>query len=325
MRGCFLLGLSLALACQEPSTAGDEGGDDGSTGLPSPYADSGDESGQDQPALVMEQVVASGVGGLQTFIALQPDALVAAYTGIAVLEEGCPEEWESFDEGETTTTVWYSEAGCTTSEGVEFRGGGRLVVESRLEGETMIDATTLSSEGGTLRVSNGDTFFQMTGYVAISRAAGPEVTEAGFELGGEFSADPGTADGSPLMDGSLTAQGFIYSFSDGTNNAIGGSGSLSGEGLADARAFSFSDVLVILGQCATEPIGTLSVRDDVGFWHDIVFDAGSFDPQSDDEPIYDAESCDGCGAYLAGGERLGDACVSVADVESLLDWENAPW
>ncbi len=315
---------ALAAGCSEPAS-GDGGGSDGPSDVPSPYADSGGDTDADVPVLVMDQVVASGLSGLQAFVALQPDAVIDAYVGLAILEEGCPEEQEVFDEDEASTTLWYSDGGCTTSAGVEFRGGGRFTVESRMEGDTAIESATLSSEGGTLRVSAGDAFFEMTGYVATQRAAGPEVTEAGFDLAGDFSADSATAGGSALLDGRLSAQGFIYSFSDGTNNAIGGSGSLSGEGLGDARAFSFSDLLVILGQCASEPIGTLSVRDDVGFWHDIVFDAGTFDPQSDAEPVYDAEACDGCGAYLAAGERLGDACVTPADVESLLDWEGAPW
>ena len=330
MRGSRLAAFLILLAgpgCQEPEGGdADTDTDEPDEELPSPYAESGGETEDEAPAMAMEQAIASSLAGLQAFIALQPDAVLDAYTSLAVLEPECPEEQETFDEGTAVTTVWYSEQGCTTSEGVTFRGGGRLTTESVSEEDFTFEASTLSSEGSTMRITGSDgRYFEMTGYLGIRREAGPEVTEAGFDLVGSYAADEATAAGSALLEGRLRAQGYIYSYSDGTNNVIGGAGSLAGDGLGEARAFSFSNLLALLSGCGTEPIGTVSVRDDAGFWHDIVFDAGMWDPETGEEPIYDDAACDGCGAYLAGGESLGTACITSADMESLLDWEGSPW
>jgi len=330
MRGLRLIALSMLVAgpvgCQEPEAEEADTDEAEQEELPSPYADSGGETEGEQPAMAMDQAIASSMAGLQAFVALQPDAVLDAYTALAVLEPECPEEQETFDEGTATTTVWYSEGGCTTSTGITFRGGGRLTTESIVEPEVSFEATTLSSEGTTMRIAADDgRFFEMTGYLGVRREAGPEATEAGFELVGRYAADEATAAGSALLEGKLRAQGYIFSFSDGSTNALGGSGSLAGEALGEARAFSFSNLLVLLSGCGSEPIGAMSVRDDVGFWHDIVFDTGVWDPESAEEPVYDDALCDGCGAYLAGGESLGSACITPADLESLLDWEGSPW
>lgn len=315
------------LGCQEPEGSEAETDEPAADGeLPSPYAESGGDTEGEQPAMAMDEAISSSLAGLQSFIALQPDAVLDAYTALAVLEPECPEAQETFAEGTATTTVWYSEGGCTTSAGITFRGAGRLTTESIMEPEVAIEAATLSSEGTTMRIASSDgRFFEMTGYLGMRRETSPETTEAGFDLVGRYAADDATAAGSALLEGRLRAQGYIYSYSDGTNNVLGGSGSLSGEGLGAARAFSFSNLLVLLSGCASEPIGAMSVRDDVGFWHDIVFDAGIWDPESGEEPVYDDAACDGCGAYLAGGEALGSACITSADIESLLDWEGSPW
>ncbi|MCP4805529.1 MAG: hypothetical protein GY884_09285 [Proteobacteria bacterium] len=58
--------------------------------------------------------------------------------------------------------------------------------------------------------------------------------------------------------------------------------------------------------CAAEPAGTILVRDEVGYWYELVFDG----------------SCDGCGSVQWEGETLGEACI---DVSPLYAWEDAPW
>jgi hypothetical protein len=70
-------------------------------------------------------------------------------------------------------------------------------------------------------------------------------------------------------------------------------------------------------ECAIEPYGTVSVRDDQGQWYDVVFDgpaywgAWSFQPH-----------CDGCGTAFFRGKEMGTACV---DFTSWLDWGAIEW
>lgn len=326
MRGVGLCGLLVLVGCPTSGGENDESEAASEAELPSPYADSGDESEGDVPVMAMDQAVASSVAGLQLFVSLQPDAVLDAYAALAEFEDGCPAEQESYEDADGLTTTWYAEPACTTSAGVEFSGGARLSVVSVAGDDTTEEAMTLSTEGGTLRITHADgRRLEMTGYVATYREVGPEATQAGFELVGQFAADPQTAADSPLLEGRVRAQGYAYSYSDGTTRAIGGAGSLSGEGLGEARAFSFADFLLLPTGCSTEPLGTMSVRDDAGYWHDIVFDAGTYDPESGDEPVFDRTTCDGCGTYLAGGAVGGQACVTSADIDSVLDWEDAPW
>jgi len=328
MRGAWIGLIVLAWGCADAS--GGDDGDDGGTSdpdLPSPYAESGDTE-EIVPSLGTDEVVDASIAGLQTFVSLQPDALLAAYLSIAAdaAEPGCPETYEAFEEDGAVTTIWYSEAECTTAAGVAFRGSARISTTSFEDGDVMVEAVQLSSEGGTMRVSGpGGAYFEMAGYAATERAVSPAGVESGFSLTGKFSADAGTAAGSPLLDGSVAAQGYLFAYSDGSANVLAGSGSLSGDGLSAGEALAFSDFLIARSGCAAEPLGTVSIRDESGYWHDIVFDAGTFEPESDDDVVFDAAQCDGCGAYLVGGERVGEVCVSEADVQSLVAWEGSPW
>jgi hypothetical protein len=104
---------------------------------------------------------------------------------------------------------------------------------------------------------------------------------------------------------------------------FGGQGSLTGQGLAGATAFSFGDFTVVLDECGREPGGTVSVRDDVGFWHDVVFDAATVEDEED--PVWHGNACDGCGPYFASGVEDGTACVNKADLTALMNWEGVPW
>jgi hypothetical protein len=70
-------------------------------------------------------------------------------------------------------------------------------------------------------------------------------------------------------------------------------------------------------ECAIEPFGTVSVRDDNGSWVDVIFDgpaywgAWSFQPH-----------CDGCGTAFFRGKELGSVCV---DFTSWMNWEQIQW
>jgi hypothetical protein len=190
------------------------------------------------------------------------------------------------------------------------------------DGDRLVDAVIVSSEGGVLRIAADDgRTFQLSGYLEARRAIGSEASEGLFTLIGDVSADPDTAAGHPVLTGELRLQGYLYAFEAAGYRGIGGSGSISGAALGDAAALSFADVLIAGAPCADEPAGDFSVRDDAGFWHDVVFDAATFDGEN-----YDwSGTCDGCGTHVAAGEIAGDACMDSADLAALLDWEVFPW
>jgi hypothetical protein len=85
---------------------------------------------------------------------------------------------------------------------------------------------------------------------------------------------------------------------------------------------SFDEVLVVGEVCGVEPAGSVAVRDDAGYWHDIVFDSATL---VNEEYEWDPAACDGCGTYLAGGIESGSACIQDGAVASLLNWEAIPW
>lgn len=312
--------LALGLACDG---GGGLGGGDDEPELPSPYADDGADTDAPVPSMDPDAIVNASVAGLRTFVDLQPDAVVDAWESMLVLEAGCPEEQQSTMEGESTVITWATE-GCTTSTGLEIRGAGRLERFAGADGARTTEGAALFSEGGTTRLAAADgSFIELNGYVYYERGTSAEGADGYFEVNGTLAADEATAAASPVLDPAVRAQGFLFSYSGAGYQALGGGGSVSGPVLGDVLAFQFSNFLVVPQACATEPVATLSVRDGEGFWHDVVFDAATL--VDDEEPQFEPEQCDGCGTYLAAGAVVGDACISAAQVASLVDWEGHPW
>jgi hypothetical protein len=310
---------ALVASCREGGESDD--GNDEAAELPSPYDD---ESGGDDamPSLDAAQVGAAAIAGLREFAALQPRAVTDAYVAIAMYEEGCPEEFEEYSEAGTTVQVWYSE-GCTTSTGISFAGGGRFETFMTTEDGYTAEGATVNSEGASFSIASSDgRAFMMNGYVGWSRGTGEDYTDASIEILGRATTDATTANGNRMLDGSISATGYMFSYADADVKALGGEGAWSGAGLGDARAFAFAGASVYSVGCAAEPAGTLSLRDDAGFWHDVVFDGIT---TTDDGPEFHPEACDGCGTYLAAGEASGEACVAQSDIEAMLGWEMFAW
>ncbi len=315
------LGLLVATSLACDADGGGEGTDEE---LPSPYADDDEQEPQaEPPSLTPEQVSSAAMAGMQAFVSLEPDGVIDAFEALAQFEPECPEEQEVAGEGENVALLWYSE-GCTTSTGLEIRGGGRFERFARDEDGRMTTGAALSAEGSNLRLSTSDgRFFEMTGYVYYERGVSDEGADSVFEVAGDILADSTTAAASPLMDGSVSAQGYLFSFAGGPYVALGGSGSISGAVLGEARAFQFTDLFVVPTGCAREPVGIVSVRDDAGYWHDVVFDVATV--VEDEEPQFDAALCDGCGTYVVGGNTQEQACVAESELSALMQWEEYPW
>ena len=332
----ILIGVLLALPLGGCVGGDDEDGADGDdsaaeteggTGdLPSPYADS-DGSGGDVPSMGADEAMTASLAGLGTLSELRPMEVFDAFETMFEPEEGCPAEIEVYEE-EATVTTWYVEGSCTTSSGLTIRGGGTYERLSREEDGVTIEVRGLSAEDGTLRLETGDgRYFELSGYAFHEsvRGDGGNYGESYLEFNASIRADEQTAGSSALMDPSLDLQVGVFAVSEGPVKAFGGSGSIAGPGLGEALAFSFSQTAVISALCPEEPSGTFSVRDDAGFWHDIVFDAYVLGDEADEEPEVDEALCDDCGNYLAGGTPDGQACVDASVLADLLDWEVTPW
>jgi hypothetical protein len=119
----------------------------------------------------------------------------------------------------------------------------------------------------------------------------------------------------------VSAELYVYT-ADGYKQ-MGGRGSMTGPALAGGVAFAFGDFVVAPDECGSEPGGTLSVRDDAGFWHDVVFDAATVEDEED--PVWHGNACDGCGPYFASGVEDGTACMLQTDLAQLVGWEGVPW
>lgn len=308
---------------EDSGSEGTSGATSGDTELPSPYSD-GTTGSSDMPSIGPDDVTAAIVAGLEAFVTADPQGILDAYDELAVFEPGCPEFAQEADMGTLNVLVWQTE-GCTTSAGLTVRGSGRI--ERRLgyvDGDRVVDGAQLSSQGGTFRLETDDgRFFELAGYIDFTRATNPDGSDGALAVTGDVSADPVTAAGSAILSGAVRLQGYLYAYVGTGYRGLGGSGSVTGDVLGDALALSFDQALVVDLPCAAEPVGTFGVRDDVGFWHDVVFDAASYDDEGG--VMWNEGACDGCGEYLAGGVAAGDACVDSAALAQLIAWEGMPW
>jgi hypothetical protein len=294
------------------------------TDLPSAYTTASEaDSDDEQPAMGPDDAARSALAGLDAFVYSRPSGVVTAFESLAVFEDGCPEQLVDVGEGETRALQWFT-AGCTTSAGLQVRGNGRFERYAGSEGERVFSGFVLSADGGTFRLETSDgRFLQFSGYLAVEAATHSGGADGTFGFVGDASADPQTAGASALLDGSIRAQGQMYAGIFPEFRVLAGSGAVSGEALGVARAVSFDELLLVAEACAREPAGTLAVRDEVGFWHDIVFDVATWVEQ--DEYEWHPELCDGCGSYIAGGMEMGNACVPPDALAALMAWEEVPW
>ena len=321
----FARGAVLLLGCGEPEDPAEDESGTSTSELPSPYSDGsqGPDDGA-MPSMGRDDAIASGLAGLHTFVGLRPSGVVAAFEELAVFEEDCPEEQSVEDVDGYLVTYFYTE-GCTTSAGLTIVGGGRLDRWTDLvdEGRTSSGAS-LSGEDGTFRLEKGNRWLEFSGYMDYDAGTAEGEVDGYIYLGAEMSADASTAEASPLLREGVRAQGELYVYASDGYKMLGGNGSISGPGLGNAAAMAFGEFVVAPDECGSEPGGTISVRDDAGFWHDVVFDAATVETP-DDDPKWHGNACDGCGPYLAAGVADGTACVTKADLAPLLDWEVAPW
>ncbi|MFN7145156.1 MAG: hypothetical protein ACK4YP_15370, partial [Myxococcota bacterium] len=236
-----------------------------------------------------------------------------AYDAVMVgAEESCPAYYDY-----NGSQYWYDQ--CTSSAGTKFSGYSFYQLYDNYDagdgavynGEALYGVAEIVTPDGHSFSAGG------TAYNLVATGAG--YTYYSSVLTGSFAYDGPEAAGTWLGSG-ISPDLTLVGYATEAGNYMNIDGGLSGMG-GQLDTVVFDTVVIFDGAlgsaCPTEPGGVISVRDDVGYWYDVVFDG-----PADYGEAAEARLCDGCGAAYFRGEPLGDVCV---DFSALLDWEVAPW
>ena len=228
---------------------------------------------------------------------------------LGMMTPGCPDLWVGPPEGDTLDLEmdapgmsWADH--CSNDRGVGFAGSLYWESHAAVTGS----AATLEGEIGTgerrlvadaLVGSGADARFELDGEVsdAVSRSQAP-----GYDHWTWSSLVQASLTGADLFAGTATPGGYradLYlAVSGGDVNALEARGNLYlyDDRLAD-RFDSVAMDLVLGGECGSAPSGWLSLRDRDANWYDLVFDAAS---------------CDGCGALYLRGVAAGEVCPDLS-------------
>lgn len=144
----------------------------------------------------------------------------------------------------------------------------------------------------------------------------------GYTYGNFSYDDPNSADSWLAAGLSVNLYWYAYHYdnAEGPQNYVTVTGSLAGmEG--NVNTIVLTDTYIYTetagSECAKEPSGTISVRDDEGEWYDVNFQGPPYQGAS----VLPSD-CDGCGQVYFRGELLGEVCP---DFSILTDWEDRPW
>jgi len=247
------------------------------------------------------------------------DPVIDAYDLLlASGDDYCPQVYEK--EG---GAVWYS--GCSSTSGTSYSGFGYQYDYVDLEqGGTVYNGAQISGQM-TLTDASGQVFrgdgtaMSLLGYAT---AGGGNVFYSGITGAFQWTAAPVT---SWLHEGDsagITVFAMDYPTYGVRFVQLVGSVQVEEESGIFAVAFSPDGTLFqsegLGAACATEPGGTISVRDPEAIWYDVAFDG----PTSDGESLGDASRCDGCGDVIVEGEVIGSVCP---DFSTWMSWESSPW
>lgn len=187
---------------------------------------------------------------------------------------------------------YYPPAGCTADSGYWYQGVGGagygwvdLDWDGKVDGylEAMKVDGAMADPQGNVFVFGGTVSFELTG---------DPVDGGTFEAGflGTYEYPGSTTQW--LKSGVSTGY-----YLEGTIDSSGRWAFEANGGFAvDGQAMSMAG-FTVNGACGTKPTGTVSVRDQLGYWYDLT---------------YDETSCDGCGEVsFDGTEPLGRACADI--------------
>ncbi|MDP6932103.1 MAG: hypothetical protein QGG40_04265 [Myxococcota bacterium] len=306
--GIFAFALTLSGCRNDATDTGDV--------LPGPYIY--DDDGLPEPSFDAESVSEAVTATVQTLLTINATPLLQAYhLGMDQSDEGCPTYYDADD-----LDLWLDD--CTAESGASFDG---YMYHAEYEDYEASDGVVSDGEAfaGVARITDSDGYtFDASGTVSELIGVGTNDEDV-FQLtvSGSFSWDHPGAESTWLADG-LSPDLSLYA-------AHYDSGGLQGNGMYITGGFSgltgevttvyLDEVLIVdelLGtNCEDEPSGTISVRDQDGYWYDVMFDGPTFEEFEVDE-----ETCDGCGSAWFRGEYVGDACV---DFSPWLEWDGTPW
>jgi hypothetical protein len=270
------------------------------------------------PALDAAGVSAALVDALGESLEANPSRLEGVFTELLARgDEECPAA-ETFSDGAFETVTF--EADCVSSSGTRFAGAAsytRFVDAPREDGATET-GFTLDSNGGTFEISDeaDGSSLVLSGYFDLHRGTGPGFVDANVNLQGTVTVDEAHAERDPWLSGARRGTlSLLFYGEPGAYQLLYLDGAVAGLG-GGVSALSVAEAGIEVGSdCDREPRGTLSVRDDNGVWHDVVFDG------HDDQ----GGACDGCGEHLAGGVDDEPVCVGADAFESLFAFETWPW
>lgn len=237
-------------------------------------------------------------------VAAVPDRLEAL---LALGDDACP-GGERF--GGDSSQGLALENDCATADGFRYRGYLNITRFSEDDGAVV----GFSVDAGGVRVDAPDgRFIEVDGYFGGSTERFDEVVGHNAYVGARLSADPGTAEGNPWLDGTFAGRIERWSYREPGGVAMGLDGSVALVG-GPASAVSVSGLRLNSWACGAEPAGVFSLREADGAWHDVVFD-GFVDEDAPDE----GGVCDGCGAHLVAGQAAGAVCADGGLVTALFD------
>lgn len=282
---------------------------------PAPYLP---ELGVDAPtpALNSTQVAAAVEQRFAELALAAPLGFPAALeTLLANGEPGCP-EINDFSAG--SLTQFAIRANCTTSQGVSFVGNIDYSFETgRIEDGDAVDGMEFFAQDFRIETPGG-AYLTVDGYCSYSHRTNDYAMTAGVYCDGTQLADPTTAGDDPWLTGEVS--GFLSSFI----------GDFSGYQVAVVTAsmavddpnvvgVSFEDLRWEPGQCDTEMLGSGSIREINGVWHDVVF---AVRPEDGDKVV----GCDGCGSHLAAGTPQDEPVCNTDALPQLIDFSGGlPW
>jgi len=232
-------------------------------------------------------------------------------------DESCPYFYEDYDYD------FWSDS-CETEAGAVFSGQIQYWRDQNIQDE-FYDIHDEASYNGDAKVTTpqGETFVG-SGYAYRSAKTGIDSPNSYhyWSMWGEYGWS------GPGLEGTWIKEDYSVDFTMWSGNYYGSnwatytslSGGLSGL-QGDINTILLREFMIYgeeLGsECALEPYGTISVRDNQGNWYDVVFDGPAYWGGWAFKPY-----CDGCGMAYFRGEEIGPSCI---DFSSWLDWEQITW
>jgi hypothetical protein len=181
--------------------------------------------------------------------------------------------------------------GCTAGSGYWYQGvggGGVGWIDEDGDGSRELYLEALKADG-TMRTPDG-TSFRFGGDMSLTARGDARYAEVSAELLGTYSYPSSTA--LWLAEGASSAL-----YMEGTREDNVWKLTLNGGITVTEQAVGFKDY-GLNGACGAYPSGAAAVRDNVGYWYELV---------------YDETTCDGCGEVTFDhNQPLGRACVDLS-------------